>query len=106
MAYVALAATQLIFKGRSGTTYRLGVAKDTAVGYATFSANGDSNFIFQEDVQIVDAYCGDSVNVGDYIDFYVNGLVKPTMRIYVKSVNAATTIPRCAQARGFAQDRY
>lgn len=96
MAFVPITAASLAFKGRSGTIYQVPWTKATAVGYATFTQNGDTNITFPEDVMLVDAYVGDSVNATDYIDFYVDGLIKPQMRVWVDGVNNATTVPRCA----------
>lgn len=96
MAFVAITAASLTFKGRSGTYYNVPWTKATAVGYATFTQNGDTNITFPEDVMMVDAYVGDAVNAADYADFYIDGVVKPQMRLLVNAINDATTIPRTA----------
>lgn len=96
MAYVALASTQLVFRGASGKMYRVGIAKDTAVGFATNSWNSQTFWVPPEDVTLVDAFVGDSVNAGDYLDIYLDGIVRPPLRLYLKAINAATTVPRIA----------
>lgn len=96
MAFVAITAAEFVFQGRSGTVYRVPWTKATAVGFATFTQNGQTFISFTEDVHLVDAYVGDAVNAADYADFYVGGLVKPAMRLFVNAINDATTVPRTA----------
>ena len=96
MAFVAITAATITFQGKSGATYSVPWTKATAVGYATFTQNGQTYISFPEDVRMIDAYIGDAVNAADYADFYVDGLVKPSMRMMVNAVNDATTIPRTA----------
>lgn len=91
MAFVALAAAVLIFKGRSGRTYNIPIAKATAVGLCTFSQDGTTTWFAPEDVILVDGYIGDTINAADYLDFYVNNTVRPQLRILEKlltNVNA------------------
>jgi len=96
MAFVALAAAQLTMKGRSGKFYNLPFTKATAVGFASFTQDGQTFWICPEDVFIADGYIGDAVNAADYLDVYLDSQQKVQLRIYEKGVNAATTVPRLA----------
>lgn len=71
MAYVALASTSVTFQGRSGAIYEETISKATAVGYVTWN-DGNAFKRFGEDVRVIDGYSGDTVNVGDYIQLWVN----------------------------------
>jgi hypothetical protein len=94
MAFVAITAASLTLQGRSGKIYTLPWTKATAVGYATFTQDGQTFYRLPEDCRIIDAYVGDSVNAADYLDLYLDGIQKIQMRIFVDAVNNATTVPR------------
>ena len=95
MAFVALAAAVLYFKGKSGRTYSIPITKATAVGLVTFTQDGTTTWFAPEDVILYDGYIGDTINAGDYLDFYVNNTVKPQLRILEKlltNVNATNRV--------------
>jgi len=96
MAFVALTAASLTFQGRSGKVYNIPFTKATAVGYVSFTQDGQTFWKLPEDCRIVDGYIGDSVNATDYLDIYVDSIQKIQSRIYEDSVNNATTVPRLA----------
>lgn len=96
MAFVALVATSLTLQGRSGKVYQLAVTKATAVGFCTFTQDGQTFYNLPEDCRVIDAYVGDAVNAADYLDFYLDGIQKIQMRIFEDGVNNATTVPRIA----------
>lgn len=91
MAFVALAAAVLTFQGRSGQMYQIPVTKATAVGLVTFVQDGTTTWFAPEDVILVDGYIGDSINAGDYLDFYVNNIVRPQLRVMEKVLTSTTT---------------
>jgi len=96
MAFVALASTSLVFRGRSGKIYQIPITRASSVGFCTFTQDAQTFWFVPEDMQLVDAYIGDAVNATDYLDTYLNGAVKPQMRLMEKGINAATTVPRTA----------
>lgn len=71
MAFVALAAASITFQGQGGSIYEESIAKATAVGYCTFK-DGNAFMRFGERVRIIDGYIGDTINVGDYLQLWVN----------------------------------
>lgn len=91
MAFVALAAAVLTFQGRSGRTYQIPITKATAVGLCTFTQDGTTTWYVPEDVILVDGYIGDSINPADYLDFYVNNIVRPQLRVIEKLLTSTTT---------------
>lgn len=94
MAFVPLTAASLTLLGRSGKMYQVGFTKATAVGYVTFNTDSQTFKILPEDVCIVDAYVAASSNATDYLDIYINGLIKPEARLNPGGIHAATTLPR------------
>lgn len=95
MAFVALTAAVLYFKGKSGRTYSIPFTKASAVGLVTFAQDGTTQWFAPEDVIAYDGYIGDTINAGDYLDFYVNNTVRPQMRIIEKlltNVNATNRV--------------
>lgn len=94
MVFVAITAASLTMLGRSGKTYQVGFTKATAVGYVTFNTDSQTFKILPEDMCIVDGYVADAVNAADYLDIYINGLIKPEARLNPKGIYAATTLPR------------
>jgi len=96
MAYVALTAAVLILQGRSGKNYTIPFTKATAVGFCSFTQDGQTFFNLPEDCRIIDSYIGDAVNAADYVDIYLNSLLKMQMRLMLKGIYAATTVPHLA----------
>lgn len=74
MAFVALTAASLTFRGDSGRIYELAISKATAVGFCTFSNDSQTFWRAPENVTVIDGYIGDSINSTDYLDLYVNAL--------------------------------
>jgi len=96
MAFVPITAATLTFLGRSGKTYIIPWTKATAVGFASFTQDGQTFWKAPEDIRLVDAYIGDAVNAADYADFYLDSVQKIQMRLMVNAINDATTVPRTA----------
>ena len=94
MAFVAITAGTLVLQGRSGKMYNLAFTKATAVGLASFTQDGQTFYKLPEDARIVDCYIGDTINKTDYIDCYLDSIIKPQMRIYAYGAYANTTTPR------------
>lgn len=86
----------LTLQGKSGRTYVIPVTKATAVGYMTFTQDGQTFWNVPEDCRIIDGYVGDSPNAADYVDIFLNAIQKIQARIMLKAVSSATTIPRIA----------
>lgn len=92
MAFVALAAAVLTFLGRSGKTYQIPITRAASVGLCTFTQDGTTTWFVPENVKLIDGFIGDSINAGDYLDFYVNNTVRPQLRVMEKvltNVNAS-----------------
>jgi len=79
MAFVALTASSITFRGASGKLYGpYSLEKSTAVGFETI--NGTNDFwIAPEDVWIIDIVNANASNenAGDYHQLYINGEAKP-----------------------------
>lgn len=84
MAFVALTAAVLTFMGKSGRKYQIPITKASAVGLCTFVQDGTNTWFAPEDIKLVDGYIGDTINAGDYLDFYVNNTVRPQLRVMEK----------------------
>jgi len=74
MAFVALTSCTITLQGaKSGTRVNLSVTKASAVGMCTFARDSQTFAMVKEPFYIADAYTGDAVNVGDYLEVYING---------------------------------
>lgn len=94
MAFVALTGATVNMRGASGKPYALPITKAAAVGFCTFTQDGQSFWTAPEDVYIEDAYISDTVNAADYLDVYLNSIVMPQMRILEKQLTNTTAVPR------------
>lgn len=90
MAFVALTAAVLTFEGRTGRPYNIPITKATANGLVTFVQDGTTSWFAPEEIRVVDGYIGDTVNAGDYLDFYVNNTIRPQLRIMEKLLTNVT----------------
>jgi hypothetical protein len=94
MAFVALTAAVLIFQGKSGRTYNIPITRASSVGLVTFAQDGTTTWYTPEEVMLVDGYIGDSINAADYLDTYVNNIVRPQLRVMEKLLTNVTATKR------------
>jgi hypothetical protein len=92
MAFVALAAAALTWEGKSGRRYQTPITKATAVGLCTFVQDGTTTWFAPEEIRLIDGFIGDTINAGDYLDFYVNNTVRPQLRVMEKILTSVTAI--------------
>lgn len=90
MAFVALTAASITMKGKSGRIYELAMTKATAVGFVTFTNDGQTFWRAPEDVMVIDGFIGDTINAGDYMDIYANTLFTG-LRILEKKLSTTVT---------------
>lgn len=94
MAFVALTGATISMRGKSGKPYALPLTKATAVGFCTFTQDGQTFWRAPEDVYVEDGYISDTINAADYLDIYLNSIVMPQMRILEKQLTNTTAVPR------------
>lgn len=75
MAFVALTGCTITIEGaNSRQRLALSVTKASAVGFVTFSRDSQTFVNINEPFYVVDAYTGDAVNAGDYLEIYNRGI--------------------------------